>query len=327
MKILVADDSPVMRMAITKLLEPEGYDVVTADDGVEAITSFYDEKPDLVLLDVQMPKLNGYVVCRLIKEDPTAANIPILILTVRTGAEDRYWGAKSGADGYLTKDALGDELLAAIRSNLASRALRELSGVELAEPGLAHESDVLTRVCELLDRKLFEATVINEITTIAVRPIGLDGTSEEILRALRRLIAFDAGAIVLQQQHQVELHVEHALAREDEVEFDELCFRSIREMSSGSGDDGRWDVHHVNEVDGPLDERMGWGSFRAVPLKVRGELLGVLALGAHRANAFGEAEARTLRTVTTSIAAVVDSAGHYQEVIESEAKAAFSSLF
>ncbi len=326
MKILIADDSPVLRMVVTKLLEPEGYDVVTAEDGVEAITSFYDEKPDLVLLDVQMPKLNGYVVCRLIKEDPTAANIPVLILTVRTGTEDRYWGHKSGADGYLTKDALGDELLAAIRSALASRALRELSGVELAQPGLEHESDVLTRVCELLDRKLFEATVINEITTVAVRPVGLDGTSEEILTALRRLVSFDAGAIVLREQHQLELHVEHALHPDDESEFEARCFRSIREMT-GDADDGAWDVHHVNEIAGPLDERRGWASFRAVPLKVRGQLLGVLALGSHAPHAFGEAEARTLRTVTASIAAVVDSAGHYQEAIESEAKAAFSSLF
>ena len=91
MKILIADDSPVLRMAVTKLLEPEGYTVVAAEDGVEGIEKFYEEKPDLVLLDVQMPKLNGYVVCRLIKEDPTAAGIPVLILTLKTatGAPSR----------------------------------------------------------------------------------------------------------------------------------------------------------------------------------------------------------------------------------------------
>ena len=76
MKVLVADDSAVLRAAVTKLLEGDGYEVVVAEDGVDAITKFYEEQPDLVLLDVQMPKLNGYVVCRLLKEDPIAASIP-----------------------------------------------------------------------------------------------------------------------------------------------------------------------------------------------------------------------------------------------------------
>ncbi|MDH3425691.1 MAG: response regulator, partial [Acidimicrobiia bacterium] len=115
MKVLVADDSPVMRTAVAKLLEPEGYEVVLAEDGVDAITRFYEEAPDLVLLDIQMPKLNGYVVCRLIKEDPASAGIPVMILTVRDSAEDRYWGVKSGADGYLTKDRLGEEVVHAVK--------------------------------------------------------------------------------------------------------------------------------------------------------------------------------------------------------------------
>lgn len=328
MRILVADDSPVLRMAVSKLLEPEGYDVVVAEDGVEAITQFYDQKPDLVLLDVQMPKLNGYVVCRLLKEDPTAANIPVLILTVRTSEEDRYWGLQSGADGYLTKDALGDELLTAIRSKLASKALRELSGVELAESGLTGEGDVLTRVCELLDRKLFEATVVNEITSVATKPVGIDATVEEILTALRRLVSFDAGAVVLPEQHFLELHVDHPLAEEDEREFDEIAIRSLKEMASGDADDlGDYEIHHLNTVEGEADEPMGWNSIRAIPLRSRGQLLGVLVLGAHKAGAFGEAQRRTLGTVTPSIAAVIDSAGHYQTAIEVEAREAFSSLF
>ena len=83
MKVLIADDSPVLVTALRKLLEQSGYEVVAAMDGLEAVQRFYQENPDLVLLDIQMPKLPGYVVCRLIKEDPASRHIPVLILTGR----------------------------------------------------------------------------------------------------------------------------------------------------------------------------------------------------------------------------------------------------
>ena len=115
MRILLADDSAVIRVAVSSLLAREGHEVIVAEDGVEAIQRFYENPPGLVLLDIQMPKVSGYLVCRLIKEDWSVANIPVLMLTARDTAEDRYWADKSGADGYLTKENLGEGLLGAIR--------------------------------------------------------------------------------------------------------------------------------------------------------------------------------------------------------------------
>ncbi len=327
MKILIADDSAVLRMAVRKLLEPEGYEVVTAEDGVEGITQFYQEAPDLVLLDVQMPKLSGYVVCRIIKEDPAAAHIPVLILTVRDSAEDRYWGAKSGADGYLTKDALGDELLAAIRSALASQALRELSGDGMDSVQLDGDTDVLTRVCEVLDRKLFEATVVNEITSVAVQPMSLDGTVEEMLSSLQRLVAFDAGAIIFPDEKLLDLHIGHQLAPEDLSEFQKLCAEHISELTGKVFDVAELDLHRLNAIEGAADPPRGWGSFTAVPLNSRGQLVGDLVLAAHAPKVFGEAAMQTLRTITPPIAAVADSARNFQHSVEAEARQAFSSLF
>ena len=327
MKILIADDSAVLRMAVRKLLEPEGYEVVTAEDGVEGITQFYTERPDLVLLDVQMPKLSGYVACRIIKEDPAAAHIPVLILTVRNSAEDRYWGAKSGADGYLTKDALGAELLTAIGTQLASQALRQLSGREMEMPPLDGDTDVLTRVCEVLDRKLFEATVVNEITSVAVQPMSLDGTVEEMLTSLQRLVAFDAGAIVFPEEKLLDLHVGHRLSPEDLTEFQEMCTGHLSELIGADLHASEFDVHRLNAVDGEVDPPRGWASFQAMPLKSRGHLVGDLVMASHTPGAFGEAAMRTLRTITPSIAAVADSARNFQHAVEQEARQAFSSLF
>jgi CheY-like chemotaxis protein len=327
MKILVADDSPVLRAAVTKLLEPAGYHVVAAEDGVEAITKFYEEDPDLVLLDIQMPKLNGYVVCRLIKEDPAAANVPVMILTVRDSAEDRYWGVKSGADGYLTKDRLGDDVVQAINSALASRALRELSRDQSSAPPMKHETDVLTRVCEMLDRKLFEATVVNEITAVATRPVGVHATAQEILTSVGRLIECDAAGLVMAEEGRLELHTARVLDVEDAAGFQDLCDHHLHDLAGGADLPAELSVEVVT-LDDSQDAApaKGWHTFHSVPLRSRGQLIGLLALGSHDPGAYGEAVHRTLRTITPSIVSVLESARNFQRNLESEARATFSQL-
>ncbi len=324
MKILIADDSAVLRAAVMKLLVADGYEVVTAEDGVDAITKFYEERPDLVLLDVQMPKLNGYVVCRLLKEDPGAAVIPILILTVRNSAEDRYWGVKSGANGYLTKDALGDELLVAVQSALASQALRELTtGADLSPPATG-EADVLTRVCEMLDRKLFEATVINEITAVAMRPIGITESIEEILTSLGRLIAFDGAAVVLLEAAQMEVVTKNALTEPDKDAFNELAAEHLARLDKSIAlPPSKTTVLFDDTV---AERDRGWETFHSVPLRSRGQLIGMLAFGMHNPGAITDAITATTRTVTPAIVSVLESAKDFQAKLTSEARATFSSL-
>ena len=76
MKVLIADDSPVIRHAVSALLNGAGIEAITAEDGIEAIRKFYSELPDLVLMDIQMPRMTGYVACRLLKEDWAGLELP-----------------------------------------------------------------------------------------------------------------------------------------------------------------------------------------------------------------------------------------------------------
>lgn len=329
MKILIADDSPVLRMAVKKLLEPEGYEIVLAEDGVEAITMFYEERPDLVLLDIQMPKLNGYVVCRLIKEDPASAGIPVMIFTVRDSAEDRYWGVKSGADGYLTKDRLGDEVVNSIKAALAQRALRELSRMESSAPPMAHETDVLERVCEVLDRKLFEATVVNEIQSVAIRPLSLSATVQEIITSVGRLIHSDVAGVVLADEGWLQVHTAQPLDPADVGTFQDLCDSHLRDLAGGATIPAGFEVDIVytgDDPDAPPAEAEGWATFHAVPLRSRGQLLGLLAIARRDPGAFTDQMYRTLRAITPSIVSVVESARSYQSALADEARATFSQL-
>ncbi|MCX5665659.1 MAG: response regulator [Candidatus Omnitrophica bacterium] len=102
-KILVTDDSPTIVAMIKELLESNGYAVVTAVDGQEALDKAKQEKPDLIVLDLMLPKIDGYKVCAMLKFDKNYSKIPIIILTARAGESDKELGTEVRADAYVTK--------------------------------------------------------------------------------------------------------------------------------------------------------------------------------------------------------------------------------
>jgi DNA-binding response OmpR family regulator len=117
-RILAVDDSATILEMIKAILVGEGYEVITAADGAEALETARSEKPDLILLDVMLPKLDGYRVCRLLKFDQNYKHIPIVMLTAKTEDAAMATGIRTGADQYLTKPVEPDVLLAAVRSEL-----------------------------------------------------------------------------------------------------------------------------------------------------------------------------------------------------------------
>ena len=102
-KILIVDDEKDIVETLKFILESEGYDCVVAYDGEEALSLAKNENPDLIVLDVMLPKINGYKVCRLLKFDSKYKHIPILMVTARTQAEDKIIGEETGANEYITK--------------------------------------------------------------------------------------------------------------------------------------------------------------------------------------------------------------------------------
>lgn len=116
--ILIADDEPDIVETIKFLMESEGYRCLTAFDGEEALKMAREQSPDLMLLDVMMPKINGYKVSRLLKFDAKYKNIPILMLTARSQEEDKVIGRETGADEYITKPFDINEVLERIRAYL-----------------------------------------------------------------------------------------------------------------------------------------------------------------------------------------------------------------
>lgn len=102
-RILIVDDSPTQTLSLTRILKNHGHDVITAKDGAEGIEVAKAELPDLVLMDVVMPNVNGFQATRQITKDQATSHIPVIIVTTKDQETDRIWGARQGAKGYVTK--------------------------------------------------------------------------------------------------------------------------------------------------------------------------------------------------------------------------------
>lgn len=299
-RIVIADDSPTLRRIVSSVLTSAGYEVVQAQDGVDAVQTVFREQPDAVVMDVQMPRVSGYVATRLLKDDWQTAEIPVVLLTSLDAASDRYWGSKTGADGYLTKDFEAPDLTSAVAAVL-DRATEARGGRPAikADPVELSADDVLSKVCDLLDRKLFETSVAAEVTELAAVTHGFDDTVRGLLDVVRRFVDFHLAGVFLVDERRAYVAVAHEVTR---AHLDEFVSRSA---------EGRdVDVHVVDPEELLGDEDEGpMSTFLSMPLRGHGgRVIGALALSSSLPNAFSETSLNTLQLLEGPTAIVVDNA-------------------
>lgn len=161
--VLVADDSAIALTLLSRRLTGAGFAVVTAADGIEAAQKAYSGAPDLIILDITMPRMNGYQVCRLLKRDPLVAHIPVIILSAADSRGTEFWSLRTGADAFLMKGVGGPELLGVVEGLLAKASSRPAE-VAASLPPAARRSpqgpeEILSKVCALMDDELYATTI------------------------------------------------------------------------------------------------------------------------------------------------------------------------
>jgi putative two-component system response regulator len=155
--VLVADDEPTILTLVSRLLQDDGFAVITADDGAAALTFVQHQCPDIVLLDVQMPHIDGIEVCRRLKNASATRLLPVVLITGLSHSEDRVRGIEAGADDFLTKPVVPAELRARVRSLVR-----------------------LKRYTDDLDSA--EETILTLATTIEARDPGTSGHCERLAK-------------------------------------------------------------------------------------------------------------------------------------------------
>lgn len=188
--VLVVDDSLSTRMQMDHILRTSGYLVQLAENGRQCLESLKKERPDIILLDVVMPDLDGIEVCHIIKTDDRLKDIPVLMLTSASRVNEKVRGFKAGADDYIIKPFMAEELVARIANHIKSAGLVRQLKMEVAERNKAQlelgkakdelEKRVQKRTCELelANEKLMRERQQLEQTQVSLRE------SEEILKAL-----------------------------------------------------------------------------------------------------------------------------------------------
>ncbi|BDU21288.1 twitching motility response regulator PilH [Dyella sp. GSA-30] len=117
-RILIVDDSPSQLLGIKRIVEKLGHEAVTAEDGAAGVEAAKREMPDLILMDVVMPNLNGFQATRTISKDPGTAHIPIVLVTTKDQDTDKVWGMRQGAKAYVTKPIKEEELVSTLKTLL-----------------------------------------------------------------------------------------------------------------------------------------------------------------------------------------------------------------
>jgi CheY-like chemotaxis protein len=308
--VLIADDSPTLRRIVSTVLERAGYQVVVAEDGVEAVQAAFRCQPDAVILDVQMPRLSGYVAARLLKDDWQTAEVPIILLTSLDAASDRYWGKQTGADRFLTKDFEAPELVDAV-AEVIGAADEARGGRPPLRPDPVEVSDdeVMARVSELLDRKLFEASVAAEVTQIAADVRGFEETVAAVLGVLGRIVDYDLAAVCMLDDRVTYLTVARESSHLQYTEFFGAIADAATQVTGVPVLVGDL-VPRVADPHGHLgqDDEGRMATFLSMPLRAGGRVVGCLALSSATKNAFGETSLNTLRLVEQPSAVVISNA-------------------
>ena len=166
--ILIVDDEQPIIDVLMYNLKKEGYNIIEANDGITAVNKALDERPDLMLLDIMLPKLDGLSVCKRVKN---SLNIPIIMLTAKDGEIDKILGLELGADDYITKPFSVRELVARVKANLRKvEAVSNTQYVKKPQNQTTDKKENKIKVGDLeLDLDKFEVRVRNEIIDLTLR--------------------------------------------------------------------------------------------------------------------------------------------------------------
>lgn len=314
-RVLIAEDSATQRQIISMVLQRDGHEVVVARDGIEAVTQAYHEHPDVVVLDIEMPKMNGYQVCRLLKEDARTSHIPVIMLTSRDQETDKFWGLKTGADRYVTKDFKLTGLADTVREILVERESgdgpAEIEYIDRDSSG-SEDVDVLSRVNDLLDRKLYEATVINEISKLNTLSEDSTVTIASVLSVLAKVTDCYVGSVLLLEEKELYVYVNTRVGKDYFDDSQSSALHEARQyFPEGTTNFSQFNVITEAEktyIEGEEPECRTIRSIVTMPLMARGEAIGVLTLNSPKPDAFTEDIQQVLKIIEYPASVVVDNA-------------------
>jgi CheY-like chemotaxis protein len=308
--ILIVDDEPIGRETLETLLIGEGYSLLFAADGPEALSKAAELAPDLILLDVMMPGMDGFEVCQRLRDDQVLAEVPVIMVTALDDRDSRLRGIEAGADDFVTKPFDRVELRSRVRTITRLNRYRRL---------------LLTN--QQLESRIAQLCALYDISNALNSIVDTDVLLKSIVQKAGKLLAVQVASILLWDQERDSLYFSVVVAEEERIERE---LKRIH-LATDLGIVG-WvfregkpalvpDVNTDGRFCRGIDERTGFttSSILCVPLCGKEGILGVLEAVNKRDGEFTEEDEHLLETIGSNIAASIERANLYRELQGAEA--------
>ncbi len=195
-KILLIDDSKTQLKTLKILFEREGFEVDTAPDGVEGYKKIFEIAPDIIVSDIMMPNLNGYQLCRLVKDNSKTKKIPIILLTILEQKIDKFWSKKSGADMFVLKSAEIENIIKSIKELIEKCPVSEETKQKIKKQSIATDN-IQTELSQILDNSLIRASVMNEFRLLTSYIEDEYLMAKNLFELLSSVLNFDLSLLII----------------------------------------------------------------------------------------------------------------------------------
>jgi len=195
-KILLIDDSKTQLNTFKILFKRERFDVELACDGFEGYQKIFECAPDIIISDILMPNLNGYQLCRLVKDNPITKDIPIILLTILEQKIDKFWSKKSGADMFLLKSTEFKNIVNCVNKILEEKPQNSVSKEKIKKHSFS-KGLIQAELNQILDSSLMKATVLNEFRLLAMHLEDENLMAKNLFEMLSSILNFDLALLII----------------------------------------------------------------------------------------------------------------------------------
>jgi adenylate cyclase len=327
-KVLLVDDSNLIRGLVTEHLESKGYEVVSASNGLEGILSVYRELPDIVVTDVEMPKLQGYQMSRLMKSRRGVRDIPVIMHTSLSEDRDKFWASSSGADGFISKDFDNLELIdEKIEELLSAPGVQRNEEVIREDAKEMDETAAMEMLGNLFDKELFQSVILNRLSEVVKYMGSLSITALEILKLLGKVCETHLSVLVIHYHNDAQVYsLPSKEVHEADVEkFIQLALQDFRAHM------GELKIGEVKKSIYGIEDREDWqqtridgkrlSSYFSLPLKGKGEsVIGTVHVGNLTNNYFSSTITDNIEVFVRGAGVVLENAILFKTINEMEHK-------
>ena len=286
-KILLIEDSQLQLKSIELTLSKLGHEILTATNAIDGIEIAYQTFPDLIISDIIMPEINGYQLCRLLKNDDLLKRIPIILLTQLNEKLDNFWGLKAGADSFVTKSENSEKFLEHVGNFLENTAaFSQEERQKFIEEKKLENKNIQTRINNLLDQSLIESTIINEFRNLSEFIYATKILSKEIFSLIFSLIDFNVAAIFFNERDDKKKKTLNLSVQG--IVLDEKVLREIKEdfFSTAFREDyfheeNIYDYEIIENSNGkevPIEDLNTLNSKIVIPINYANKVIGGIAL-------------------------------------------------